>query len=282
MTYKILKLLSALNDQLSFIDLEIDNQTLRCEKALEIILKTIETLRSILLKTKFKTDAEEIKFFKEIKPQFTSKLIYYNTLFKIEMKRPNGGNRIVKKYYNNELIKLKAFFDNELEFYKYYRSGSTYLDHKYFLRSKFDIKMSLDSYYFEADTSFSTSHDFKVAKILANDLIQLYLENQLVMIDNKDNGEKSQRKPNLKMIWTSPKVALIELVYALHTEGVFNNGATDLKDIAEYFEYIFDIDLGQYRRTFLEIRTRKADRAKFLTALNKGLLKRMEDTDEGI
>jgi|TARA_R110002033_G_C3855921_1_gene236051 hypothetical protein len=279
---KINNLLTNLNDQLSFIDLEIDNQSIRCENAIEIILKTIKSLRIILSKTKFKTDAEEIKFFKEIKPQFTSKLIYYNTIFKIEMKRPNGGNRIVKKYYNNELVKLKAFFDNELEFYKYYRSGSTYLDHKYFLRSKFDIKMSLSSYYFEADTNFSTSHDYKVAKILANDLIQLYLENNLVLIGNKDNGEKSQRKPNLKMIWTSPKVALIELVYALHTEGVFNNGAADLKDIAEYFEHIFEIDLGQYRRTFLEIRTRKADRAKFLTTLNKGLLKRMEDTDEGI
>jgi hypothetical protein len=279
---KINNLLTNLNDQLSFIDLEIDNQSIRCENAIEIILKTIKSLRIILSKTKFKTDAEEIKFFKEIKPQFTSKLIYYNTIFKIEMKRPNGGNRIVKKYYNNELVKLKAFFDNELEFYKYYRSGSTYLDHKYFLRSKFDIKMSLSSYYFEADTNFSTSHDYKVAKILANDLIQLYLENNLVLIGSKDNGEKSQRKPNLKMIWTSPKVALIELVYALHTEGVFNNGAADLKDIAEYFEHIFEIDLGQYRRTFLEIRTRKADRAKFLTTLNKGLLKRMEDTDEGI
>ncbi|WP_417872782.1 RteC domain-containing protein [Xanthomarina gelatinilytica] len=282
MSSKINNLLTNLNDQLSFIDLEIDNQSIRCENAIEIILKTIKSLRIILSKTKFKTDAEEIKFFKEIKPQFTSKLIYYNTIFKIEMKRPNGGNRIVKKYYNNELVKLKAFFDNELEFYKYYRSGSTYLDHKYFLRSKFDIKMSLSSYYFEADTNFSTSHDYKVAKILANDLIQLYLENNLVLIGNKDNGEKSQRKPNLKMIWTSPKVALIELVYALHTEGVFNNGAADLKDIAEYFEHIFEIDLGQYRRTFLEIRTRKADRAKFLTTLNKGLLKRMEDTDEGI
>ncbi|MCB0459849.1 MAG: RteC domain-containing protein [Flavobacteriaceae bacterium] len=264
------------------MDLEIDNQLHRCEKALEVILKTINSLRVLLSKTKFKTNTEEIKFFKEIKPQFTSRLIYYNTLFKIEMKRPNGGNRIVKKYYNNELMKLKAFFDNELEFYKYYRSGSTYLDHKYFLRSSFDIKMSLDSYYFETDTSFSTSHDFKVAKILANDLIQLYLENQLVMIDNKDKGEKSQRKPNLKMIWTSPKVSLIELVYALHTEGVFNNGAADLKDVAEYFEHIFEIDLGQYRRTFLEIRARKSDRVKFLNTLNKGLLKRMEDTDEGI
>src|SRR5690606_29215970 len=159
---------------------------------------------------------------------------------------------------------------------------STYLDHKYFLRSKFDIKMSLSSYYFEADTSFSTSHDFKVAKILANDLIQLYLENKLVMIENKDNCEKSQRKQMLKMIWTSPRVALIELVYALHTGGVFNNGAAEINDVAEYFEYIFETDLGQYRRRFLEIRTRKADRVKFLTSLNKKLLKRMEDADEGI
>ena len=203
-------------------------------------------------------------------------------IYKIERKRPNGGNRILKKYYNNELGKLKAFFDNELEFYKYYRSGSTYLDYKYFLRGKFDIKMSLDNHYFESDTKFSTSHDFKVAKILANDLIQLYLENQLIMIDNKDSTEKSQRKPNIKMTWTSPKVALIELMYALHTEGVFNNGAADLKDIAEYFEHVFEIDLGQYRRAFLEIRARKSDNTKFLTTLNDVLLKRMENSDEVI
>lgn len=279
---KINKLLNELNEQLNFINLEIDNQLTRCESAIEIILKTIQNLKTTIHKNSFKSEGEEIQFFKETKPQFVSKLIYYNTLFKIEMKKPNGGNRILKKYYNNELGKLKAFFDNELEFYKYYRSGSTYLDYKYFLRGKFDIKMSLDNHYFESDTKFSTSHDFKVAKILANDLIQLYLENQLILIDNKDGAEKSQRKPNMKMTWTSPKVALIELMYALHTEGAFNNGAADLKDIAEYFEHIFEIDLGQYRRAFLEIRARKTDKTKFITALNEVLLKRMENSDEAI
>ena len=228
----------------------------------------------------FKSEQEEILFFKEIKPQFTSKLIYFNRIYKIEMKRPNGGNRVLKKYYQNELLKLKAFFDNELEFYKYYRSGNTYLDYKYFLRGKFDIKLALDSYYFEADKDFSTSHDYKVAKILANDLIQLYLENQLIMIDNKDVSEKSQRKPNIKLMWTGSKVALTELLYALHSEGVFNNGAADLKDIAEYFEHNFDIDLGQYRRTFLEIRARKSERTKFITALNDTLIKRMDNSDD--
>ena len=282
MNPKVTKLLSDLNEQLNFINLEIDNQSIRCESAINIILKTINNLKIIVGKNNFKTETEEIHFFKEIKPQFTSKMIYYNAIFKIEMKKPNGGNRILKKYYNNELVKLKAFFDNELEFYKYYRSGSTYLDYKYFLRGKFDIKMSLDSYYFETDKNFSTSHDFKVAKILANDLIQLYLENQLRMIDNIDIKEKSQRQPNTKMTWTGSKVALTELLYALHSEGVFNNGAADLKNIAEYFEYVFEIDLGQYRRTFLEIRMRKAEKTKFIVALNDTLLKRMENTDETI
>ncbi len=275
-------LLNQLNEQLNFVDLEIDNQIKKCEQAITIILKSINELKKATTKTNFKTQSEEIQFFKEIKPQFTSKLIYFNRVYKIEMKKPNGGNRILKKYYNNELLKLKAFFDNELEFYQYYRSGSTYLDYKYFLRGKFDIKLALDSYYFETDSSFATSHDFKVATILANDLIQLYIENQLLMLDNQENTEKSQRKPNVKMTWTGSKVALVELLYALHTEGLFNNGAAELKEIAEYFEHIFEIDLGQYRRVFLEIRARKNDRTKFLTTLNESLQKRMENSDEVI
>lgn len=280
MSSKIHLLLSSLNEQLNFIDLEIDNPLKKCEKAIEISIKSKEKLKVLVQKTNFKSEEEEIHFFKEIKPQFTSKIIYYNAIFNIEMKKPNGGTRVLKKYYNNELIKLKAFFDSELDFYKYYRSGNIYLDYKYFLRGKCDIKLSLDSYYFEVDKTFSTSHDFKVAKILANDLIQLYLENQLINIENKDDKVKSQHKPNVKITWTAPKVSLTELLYALHSQGVFNNGAIDLKDIAEYFEHVFDIDLGQYRRTFLEIRTRKADRTKFITSLNETLIKRMEDADD--
>lgn len=280
MNPKFTTILHNLNEQLNFIDLEIDDQIKKCEQAITIILKSINELKKVTIKSSFKTETEEIQFFKEIKPQFTSKLIYFNRVYKIEMKKPNGGNRILKKYYNNELLKLKAFFDNELEFYQYFRSGSTYLDFKYFLRGKFDIKLALDSYYFETDTSFATSHDYKVSTILANDLIELYIENQLIMLENKENTEKSQRKHNVKMTWTGSKVALIELMYALNTEGVFNNGAADLKEIAEYFEHIFDIELGQYRRVFLEIRARKSDKTKFISTLNDHLLKRMENSDE--
>ena len=71
-------------------------------------------------------------------------------------------------------------------------------------------------------------------------------------------------------------------MYAFHTKGVFNNGAADLKEIASYFEDIFQIDLGQYRRTFLEIRARKTERTKFINALEVTLKKRMDDSDEAM
>jgi hypothetical protein len=273
-------LLHQLNEQLNFIDLEIDDQIKKCEQAITIILKSINELKKTTIKSNFKSQNEEIQFFKDIKPKFTSKLIYYNTIFKIETKKPHGGERILKKYLNNELDKLKRYFDNNLDFYKYYRTGSNYLDHKYFSRGKIDIKLALDSFYFEVDHSYSTSHDFKVAKIMAHDLIQVYLEDQLLMLENKEPKEKSQVNPKVKQTWTGSKVALIELLYALHTEGVFNNGSSDLKDIAEYFENIFNINLGQYHRAFLEIRMRKSDQTKFLNALKEKLIKRMENTDD--
>ena len=280
MNSKINLLLTNLNEQINFIDLEIDNPINKCEKAIEIILISITNLKKAIQKNNFKSVSEEIDFFKNIKPRFTSKLIYYNAIFKIETKKPHGGERILKKYLNNELDKLKRYFDNNLDFYKYYRTGSNYLDHKYFTRGKFDIKLALDSFYFEVDHTFSTSHDFKVAKIMAHDLIQVYLEDKLLMIENKEPKEKSQVNHKIKQNWTGSKVALIELLYALHTEGVFNNGASDLKDIAEYFENIFNIDLGQYHRAFLEIRMRKSDQTKFLNTLKEKLVKRMENTDD--
>ena len=147
MNLKINTLLSDLNEQLNFIDIEIDDTINRCEKAIEIIIVSIQKLKILFLKEKFKNQEQEIDFFKNIKPKFTSKFIYYNIIYKIETKKPYGGERIVKKYLNNELQKLKTYFDNNLDFYKYYRTGNNYLDFKYFVRGKFDIKLTIDSFF---------------------------------------------------------------------------------------------------------------------------------------
>lgn len=277
---KFKQMLFELTEQLNFINLEMDDSIAKSEKSLELTLKAIDNLKKQFLKNKTISSDTEIDFFKNIKPKFTSLSIYHNAIFKIETKMPHGGDFITKKYLNKELKKLKRYFDNNLDFYNYHRTGSSFLDFKYFIRGSHDVKLRLDSFYFEADHSFSTSHDFKVAKILAHDLVQVYIETKILKMGKKEHKEKSQHEPKGKMIWTGSKVSLTEIMYAFHTKGVFNNGAAELKEIASYFEEIFHIDLGQYRRTFLEIRDRKSDKTKFINALEYELLKRMEETDE--
>jgi hypothetical protein len=276
--YKIL--ITELESELNFITIEIDDPLKLAEKAIESISSTLGKIKNLVIEASFQTQDDEIDFFKNTKPKILSKLIYYSSIYKIETKKPNGGEKIIRKYFNNELFKLKIFFDNNLEFYRYHRTGSTFLDNKFFVRGKHDLKLNIETNYFDADHRFTTSHDNNIAKIMANDLIKVYLEDELTKLDKIPAKEKTHLNPKSQQTWTSSKVALIELIYALHSEGVFNNGASDLKDVFEFFENILKIDLGQYHRVFLEIRVRKTNRTKFLDSLKETIIKKMDDIEE--
>lgn len=273
---------SELDSQLQFIRLETEEQIKAAELSIKVLLSVIDKLKKFTLRYKFKNEADEIHFFKYFKPQFISKLIYHNRVLNIETKKPYGGEKVTRKYLNNELEKLKRFFDNNLEFYKYHRTNSTYLDHKYFIRGKHDIKLSLDTFYFEADHRFCTSHDYKVAKIIAHDLVQVFLEDEIASLDRKElkAQSKSEVLPKPTIFWTGSKVALIELMYALHAEGSLNNGKIELNAIADFIEKSFGIDLGQFHRSFLELRERKTGRTKYIDTLREKLIKRMDDADD--
>src|SRR5690554_180465 len=217
-----------LETAISELQIEATCPMQRAKAVIDLIVDSLSELKEYVLKRGFKNTNEEIRFFKYQKPVIVAKLIYYNTIYKIETKKPYG-TKPIRKYLNKELKKLKRFFDNNLDFYKYYRSNNSFLDEKMFLRGNHDIKLWLDTYYFQSDQSFSTSHDYKVAKIIANDLIQVYIEDQLY---NKFQKDKSKAQKKLK--WTGSKVALIELVYALHYQNVFDNGNNDIREVAQH------------------------------------------------
>lgn len=269
-----------LDSQLQFISLETEDNIKAAELSVKVLLSVIDKLKKFILRYKFINEEEEIHFFKYIKPQFISRLIYHNRVLNIETKKPYCGEKVLRKYLNNELDKLKRFFDNNLEFYKYYRTNSTYLDYKYFVRGRHDIKLSLDTFYFEADHRFSTSHDYKVAKIIAHDLIQVYLEDEITSLDRKELKPKAETNQVPAIFWTGSKVALIELMYAIHAEGSLNNGKAELNAIADFFEKTFGVDLGQFHRSFLELRERKTGRTKYIDTLREKLIKRMNDADD--
>lgn len=273
-------LLDETEQQLNFLNVEEENILKRSEGSIAICLKSFEKIKKLVLKSGFKNHSEEIYFFKEIKPLLISKLIFNISVYNIESRKPQGSDKVQCRYFLNELDKLKRYFDNNLEFYKYYRTGSNYLDHKYFLRGNHDIRLTLDTFFFETDAKFNTSHDYKVSKILANDLLEVYLKDKLAYIDRKEPKQKPQDFPSIKLNWTHSKTSLIELIYALHTQAVFDNGKAEIKDIASYLEAVFTIDLGDYYRTYLELRMRKTAKTKFIDTIRDALHKRMDELEE--
>ena len=252
------------------------------EAAVHIVLQSFTQLREWVQNQCFENKHQEIEFFKEIKPIFSSKLIYFNEMFRIETEKPVGNYKAVLKYYTNEEKRINDFYKTNIDFYKYYRSQNTSNDKLYFTRRKHDIKMGIDSYFFQSDFDFNTTHDFLVARILANGLLQQYLNKKrktLVEVRN-ENKEPITPQKNPMMQWTGSKVALVELLYALHASGVLSNGKVSLNKIVQSAEVLFNIQLNQPHRVFLEIKNRKSmEQTAFLNVLKDNLINRIQESD---
>ena len=247
-------------------------------RAEEILMETdasIRQLKDLLRQYQFPDWSNEIYFFKNTKPQFVAVYIYYSKVLALEASKPYADSQALRSYYENERSNLLYFYNEQREFISYYRRKSTYLDKKYFVRFKFDFKLKLSPELYSYDEEFSTSHDHIVSQIMANDLLEQYLTNK---IDSKDSKENSiDHIKNLE--WTAPKVALIELLYALHQTKCFNGGHSDLAEIFRWAENSLNIGLGNYHKTFSEIRLRKTDRTKFLSLLQHNFNQYLDDLD---
>lgn len=265
-------------DQIEAEDMNILKKSL---DASHVLGDAFDRLKEFIITYRFKDEAEEILFFKEVKPRIFCHLIYYRKVYNIEMLRPVASVEAQKEYLKKKLDGIQDFNDKILDFYRYYRSGASYLDAAYFVRGKPDPEQYLETFYYERDPQFSTNADFKVAKIMANDMLQAYLMSELEQLDNYTRKPCSSTFPKVKLTWTGSKTDLIELIYALDTEGCFNNGKVPLIQIAAYFESVFNIDLGNnIARNFYDMRIRQQP-TPFLDRLREEILKRMENTKPG-
>jgi hypothetical protein len=271
------KLMADLQSELATIQGKNEDVLKKSELSVRLIETSLNELKKFTLNYTFKEESEEILFFKKQKPQFFSKLIYHVNIYNIESRKPYG-EKAIRKYLQAELEELRRFHENNLDLYKYYRTDSDHFDRLYFLRGKQTLSLSAGTYVYEIDQQFSTVFDYNVAKIMANDLLGIYLKEGLAKLEKKSTDGEAAELIMPRLPWTASKTSLIELIYALHAAGAF--GQTDIKEIAANCELSLNVELGEIYRTFMEIRIRKQNRTKFLDTLKEALLKYMDEADE--
>lgn len=219
--------------ELETIDMESDEVSIEVAVSMiEYLEKCLTDIRKKFLSQKNIREEDEINFFKEVKPEILGFVLYFNKIHSIELKCPNGSNDTLGEYYQRELDSLTFFFERNLGFYQYYRSRATHMDEHYFLRNKRSHLLCLDSVHYIIDNEFSTGYDYKVAKILCNEMLRIYLNKKMHKLDKQTLINKNRTSlPLNDLKWTGPKTALIEIGYGFESSKYVNRGTANIKEI---------------------------------------------------
>ncbi len=267
-----------MQEALQQIAIAAENKLQWAEKSYQVIEASLEKIKGFILDYRFKGQAEEIRFFKEVKPQFLAELIYYMKVFYIEADKPLGDKAAQVAYCKQAMEHINHFFERNHTFYIYYRMARSDLDAQYFVRTGEKME-SLPEYSLDIDPKFSTIHSYKLAKMQANERLNDYLQQELHILEHPEMGFAADGKKKGRSFWTDTKAALIELAYAIHSRGSVNHGKGDIKQLISDLEILFNVQVGNFYRTMQNMRIRKKSRTPFLDILKESLENRMDDTD---
>lgn len=262
----------ALENQLAEITLTGEPLAEQYRASIKVCKKAMTKIKNYVSSYAFESIAEEVHFFKEVKPQFYSKYIYYINVYNFLTQKPTGSETIQYDYIQMHLAELKTFFDHNRSFYSYYRSGMTQMDESYYTRGGFDVHAELED--FEEDEQYSTSHDYKLSKLIANEKFQDYLSMEKLRL----NADPTAVILPFKLAnWTAAKIDAVELIYALKASGAVNNGNIDIAELVSIWEFVFQIELKDSYHVFKDITRRKKAVPVFMTKLADSLIRWVND-----
>ncbi len=220
---------------------------------------------------------EEIYFFKELKPKLVSKLIYYKAILKLETTLPQT-KKDKKKKYEKLLTEINQYAEKNRDVYEYYRSRTSHKDEDFFVRRSYKDIIKNDCCLINCDSKICTSHDYKMANIIANDMFTSYIENKLDELNGKCKFNITQI--DHKFNWTGTKVDMTELVYGFQASGCINNGNVDLKELAIFLGTIFNMEIdSNLYGNYSDIKSRKVPKTRFINTMSDKLIEKMDNED---
>lgn len=270
-------LLSELTSDLDKIAVTSENKLQQAERSFNAAELAIFRLKEFIGDYTFKSIEEEIKFFKEIKPEFQKELIYNEEVLFIESKCPVGPEEPRKVFIDQALNRIQAYFEKHNYIYNYCRSGQTVFDTLFFVRSPKPIPLTPVSYS-DIDPEFSNPHSYKVAKLKALEELRKYLNGQQLSNapdgnPHNDSNSEGKQKP---VVFTGPKAALEEVILAMNEKGWFNYGNYPAQRLFRMFEKLLNVKLSDPSRSLISMSIRKKGYTPYIDRMKDALIDRIE------
>ncbi|MBL7893625.1 MAG: RteC domain-containing protein [Bacteroidia bacterium] len=176
-------------------------------------------------------------------------------MLRFESHFPFGDVFHKRRYIREHLNSLFSVFKNNKDQFCYLKNNKTTHDSLYFINENLNRDIAAA---------------FHALPILEN-----YIGQKLKSLYNSPFPETSEQIKKSELSWTDEKINLVELTYALHYCKCINHGRSHIKQIASGFEQLFNVNMKDYNRVFIDIKSRKKP-ARFLETLSGSLVKQLE------
>jgi hypothetical protein len=274
----VARLRQEMNSSLHAIEDKCTADNEKTREAIPLLEDTLEKLRVFMCGYEFKDRQQEIDFFRIHKPTLLCYLLFYRKMHDIGINRPQGGSKVQKQYLHREQGRISAFFFRHREFYRYYRSGDTHFDCYYFLRGSKQETTPAGPVCRGHDPEFSSGGDLLVTHILANDMLDVYLEKELEKLEKPRDSSGLHHQANTGLVWTHSKTDLTEMIFPLFLVAAFNGGKLTRTEYRRRIENAFNIELGDFSRMLYDLKKRN-NPTQFLDKLRKLLLDYLEEDE---
>ncbi|HEX7903910.1 MAG TPA: RteC domain-containing protein [Chitinophagaceae bacterium] len=141
-------------------------------------------LKELFLERIIYADSEEIEFFRDVKPKFTSHIEYYLILSQGLLFAPDSPSEQLE-YWEGELRRYQRFYAPNDMVINYYESGCHSSDALYFLQRNNQQGLLLHERIYE-DMDCRSSHDHVVRGLLAHRMYQDYVQRKLFELQKNE------------------------------------------------------------------------------------------------
>ncbi|HZY36196.1 MAG TPA: RteC domain-containing protein [Mucilaginibacter sp.] len=254
----------------------------RVTGAIHSVQKAFGKLKIHIAETPFKTQDEEIHFFKYEKPRFTAEHFYAMEIFSIETARPLNDSSLLKVFYEQEIKYVTRFLDANKFLYAYYQFDLKELDYSLFIRGAKPVDIPVPDM-IGPDPLFTTCCDTLWGKFMAFERLEEWLRAELKGLEGGGQDSPDKLPATLLggpggMRWTGETINLVEIAYGIWLTGQLNNGQVSITEIVEFLEKIFRVRIGKPHRRWQGIANRKRlGYTKFLDEMRNLIEKRIEE-----
>jgi len=273
------RLLKQLEQDLEQQSFQIKDPLEKLAAHLNAIRQALDKLKSFLKDKPFKTDEEQIKFFKYTKPAFYQWQIYYTELYTIETGLPFGDAEKQVAFLDQELYYIERFFQQYAFIYQYYKLNADELDSLYFMRGG-QVQSVLLPNVPDLNPEFSTSCDYLFSKFKAFENLKEWVSERLLYLKKNPGMSYQPDSDTGEMNWTGDTINLAEIAIGIYHTIQVNKGSVSLAEIFKGLEAMFHVNIGIPSKRMAELRRRKRlGRTQYLDEMRDSIIRKLDKED---